>query len=131
MGVGSKYLASYRDADGNWIDGSYTYQMKVPPNVPAQQFWSFIVYSNESRTFVQNRDMKPGVRSSDNLIANADGSVTITIGPKRPAGVTASNFIFSNPGKGWFTYFRTFAPMEAYFDKTWRLPDIKRIEPEK
>jgi hypothetical protein len=45
VGVGSKYLAAYEDSDGNWLNGSYTYQLNIPANVPAEQFWSFIVYS--------------------------------------------------------------------------------------
>jgi hypothetical protein len=127
VGVGSKYLAAYKDADGNWLNGSNTYQLTVPTNVPAKQFWSFIVYSHETRIFVDNRDMKPGVRSLDKPVENKDGSVTITIGPQRPANVPESNFIYSNPNEGWFTYFRTYAPTEAYFNKTWRLPDIKKV----
>ncbi|WP_237743518.1 DUF1214 domain-containing protein [Pleurocapsa sp. PCC 7319] len=128
VGVGSKYLAAYADADGNWFDGSHTYQLTVPPNVPAKQFWSFIVYSHKTRTFIRNQDLKPGISSRDELQKNEDGSVTIAIGPERPENVPESNFIYSNPDEGWFTYFRTYAPTEAYFEKTWRLPDIQRVE---
>ncbi len=128
VGVGSKYLAAYTDADNNWLNGSNTYQLTVPANVPAKQFWSFIVYSHKTRTFVKNRDMRPGLGSRDKPLANADGSVTITIGPARPANVPASNFIYTNPGEGWFTYFRVYAPTAAYFDKSWRLPDIRKLK---
>jgi hypothetical protein len=76
---------------------------------------------------MKNRDMKPGVRSRDNPAKNKDGLVTITIGPKRPDGVPETNFIYTNPNEGWFTYFRTYATTEAYFDKTWRLPDIEKV----
>jgi hypothetical protein len=31
------------------------------------------------------------------------------------------------PGKGWFTYFRLYAPTQPFFDKAWKLPDIKRM----
>jgi len=128
VGVGSKYLAAYTDADNNWLNGSNTYQLTVPAHVPAKQFWSFIVYSHKTRTFVKNRDMKPGLGSRDHPVANTDGSVTITIGPERPKHVPASNFIYSNPGEGWFTYFRLYAPTKAYFDHSWRLPDLKKVK---
>ena len=127
VGVGSKYLAAYEDADGNWLDGSETYQLTVPANVPAEQFWSFIVYSQKTRTFVQNQDRKPGVTSNDDIEVNDDGSYTITIGPECPEGVPASNFIYSNEGEGWFTYFRLYAPGEAYFTHEWVLPNIEKI----
>jgi hypothetical protein len=29
------------------------------------------------------------------------------------------------PGKGWFVYFRWYSPTQAFFDKTWTLPDIE------
>ena len=30
-------------------------------------------------------------------------------------------------GKSWFTIFRLYGPLGAWFDKTWRLPEIERI----
>jgi hypothetical protein len=38
------------------------------------------------------------------------------------------NWIKTTPGKGWFAYFRFYAPTEAYFDKTWSLPDIQKVK---
>ncbi|PWJ41809.1 DUF1214 domain-containing protein [Sediminitomix flava] len=126
VGVGSKYLSAYEDAEGNWLDGSNTYQLTIPPNVPAEQFWSFIVYAQETRSFIDNKDRNPGVSSRDELVKNDDGSITITIGPEKPKEVSESNFIYSNQNEGWFAYFRCYAPTQAFFDKTWRLPDIDR-----
>lgn len=128
VGVGSKYLAGYKDFEGNWLNGSNTYQITIPANVPMEQFWSFIVYSQATRTFIQNQDRKPGISSQEEIMVNEDGSVTITIGPQKPQNVPISNFIYSNPGEGWFTYFRVYAPTEAYFNKDWVLPSISRID---
>jgi hypothetical protein len=72
--------------------------------------------------------MKPGVGSRDDPVTYESGSVTITIGPERPADVPASNFIYTNPNEGWFTYFRTYAPTEAYFDKSWRPAGYREVE---
>ena len=30
--------------------------------------------------------------------------------------------------KGWFTYFRLYGPTQAYFDKSWVLPDIEPMK---
>lgn len=46
---------------------------------------------------------------------------------KAPAGKPAGNWIKTTPGKGWFTYFRLYGPTQAYFDKSWVLPDIQRM----
>ena len=61
------------------------------------------------------------------LEVNDDGSVDLYFGPRKPAGANA-NFVQTVPGKGWFTYFRLYAPTEAYFNKTWALPDLEKIK---
>jgi hypothetical protein len=39
-GPGSDYIQAFRDKDGNRFDGSKSYRLRVPPNVPAAAFWS-------------------------------------------------------------------------------------------
>jgi hypothetical protein len=39
----------------------------------------------------------------------------------------SSNWIQTLPGKGWFAYKRLYGPTQAYFDRTWELPDIEPI----
>jgi len=29
------------------------------------------------------------------------------------------------PGKGWFLIFRLYGPLQAWFDKSWKLEDIQ------
>ena len=31
------------------------------------------------------------------------------------------------PGRGWFTLFRFYGPLEPFFDKTWKPDDIVEI----
>ena len=61
------------------------------------------------------------------LVANADGSVDLHFGPKAPAG-KESNWLPTLPGRGWFAYFRFYAPTEPYFDRSWKLPDLVRVK---
>ena len=56
---------------------------------------------------------------------NTDGSVDLFFGPDKPVGAT--NWIKTNPGKGWFPYFRFYAPSEDYFNKSWQLNDIEKV----
>ena len=37
-----------------------------------------------------------------------------------------ANWVQTVPGKQWFSYFRLYAPTEAYFDKSWKLADFQR-----
>jgi hypothetical protein len=60
------------------------------------------------------------------LVSNPDGSVDIYFGPQKPPG-SNDNFVQTLPEKGWFTYFRLYGPKEAYFDKSWQLPDLELI----
>jgi hypothetical protein len=39
-----------------------------------------------------------------------------------------SNWLPTLPGRGWFAYFRFYAPTEPYFDRSWSLPDVERVE---
>ena len=58
---------------------------------------------------------------------NDDGSFDVYFGPKAPRGHEA-NWVQTVPGKGWFAYFRFYGPTEAFFDKSWTLPDIQRVD---
>ncbi len=54
-----------------------------------------------------------------------DGSVNLYFGPTPPKG-KEQNWIPTNPGEGWFRYFRLYGPLEAFFDRSWVLPDIEK-----
>ena len=124
VGVGQVYLEATKDRMGNWLDGGRNYRLAVPKDVPVAQFWSVTAYDNETRCFVDT-GVQPDRSSRDPIATNADGSVDIFFGPVAPAGKPESNWIQTLPGKGWFTYFRFYGPTQAYFDRSWMLPDIE------
>ncbi|MGO8926712.1 MAG: DUF1254 domain-containing protein [Limisphaerales bacterium] len=127
-GVGSVYLGTYKDKDGNWLDGATTYRLHVPPNAPVKQFWSLTVYDVATRCLINNKEQQADRSSRQpDLVKNADGSVDLYVGPKAPAGLE-KNWIPSVPGKAWFPYFRLYAPIEAHFDRTWILPDFEKVK---
>ena len=51
---GSKYLATYRDADENFLQGTDSYQLHVPADIPAANFWSVVVYDAETCSMIKN-----------------------------------------------------------------------------
>lgn len=127
VGYGQVYLESSKDAAGEWLDGGKHYTLHVAPNAPVAQFWSFTVYDNETRCFVDT-GVPPDRSSRDDIVKNADGSVDLYFGPQAPAGKPQANWIKTIPGKGWFTYFRLYGPTQPYFDRSWVLSDIERVE---
>lgn len=124
-GIGSTYLGGYRDKDDEWLDGGKSYALRVPPNVPAKRFWSITVYHNDTRYLIQNKQKIADRSSRMELLKGDDGSVTIYFGPTPPKG-KEQNWIPTNPGEGWFSYFRLYGPLEAHFDRSWVLPDIEK-----
>jgi hypothetical protein len=127
-GKGQVYMATYRDADGDWLDGAVNYTLHLPPDVPAEQFWSFTVYDVSTRTFILNDTKQPDRSSRMDLLINEDGSVDLFIGPKKPVGDKVKNWIQSMPGKAWFPYFRLYSPKKAFLNRTWILPDIQKTK---
>ncbi len=115
-----------KDKDGQPLDGSKSYRLAVPPNAPVSQYWSATVYDRATHGLI--RDMPRSGRGSQSpgLQKNADGSVDIYTGPKAPAGFE-QNWIPTVPGRNWFAYFRFYQPTEAYFDRSWPLPDFEQI----
>ena len=59
VGQGSQYLWTYRDAGGNFFDGAKTYRLHIPPNIPAGNFWSVLVYDALSRSETPERAAVP------------------------------------------------------------------------
>ncbi len=127
VGSGSQYAGAFVDAAGEPFDGGRNYVLRVPPNVPVNNFWSVIVYDNQTRSMLQTGQEWPSVTSKDkNFTTNDDGSVDVYFGPEPPT-TDAHNWIQTLPGKGWNTLVRLFGPLEPWFDKTWRLPDIEPL----
>ncbi len=127
VGAGQEYLEAQKDSDGDWLDGGKNYMLRIPANAPVKQFWSVTVYDNDDRCLIDTGEL-PDKSSRMDLKLNKDGSVDLYFGPRLPKGAPKSNWTKTVPREGWFTYFRFYAPTQPYFDKTWQLPDIKKVK---
>ncbi len=130
--AGSQYLVANVDAQGVPFDGSKTYKVVLPKDIPAARFWSFTVYDNQSRSMLQTPQLFPRVGSqrypSPAAIPNADGSTIIYFSPERPRDAKEGNWIQTDPKKGWFTILRLYSPLQSFFDKSWRLSEIVEVK---
>lgn len=125
-GPSSAYLGTYKDKEGQWLDGGNSYRLHVPANAPVKLFWSVTLYDADTRALILN-DAKIADRSSRmDLKKNQDGSIDIYCGPNAPSGFE-KNWIPTVPGRNWFAYFRFYQPTETYFDRSWPLPDFEQV----
>jgi hypothetical protein len=128
VGAGSQYAVAMVDADGNYLDGSKNYRLRLPPNIPVKTFWSLIPYDTQTRSVLQTDQRDTALSSEMGTVqANPDGSVDVYYGPEAPAG-KESNWIQTVPDKGWFTILRLYGPLEPWFDKTWRPGEIVKVD---
>ncbi len=126
-GAGSAYAMTTRDSKGDFLDGDTTYKITLPGPVPAKDFWSFVVYDNQTRSLLETDQKLAGVDSNDKaLTVSADGSATVWFGPKAPQG-QESNWVQTMPGKGYFVLFRLYGPLEPWFDKSWKIGDLEPV----
>jgi hypothetical protein len=126
--IGSQYIVAFVDAKSEYFDGSKTYKVTLPPNVPAGKFWSFTVYDNQTRSMLDTPQRYPRAGSQSYPTpaakAGADGSTSVYFSPTKPDGVSEGNWIQTDPKKGWFAILRLYSPLEPFFTKAWRPSEI-------
>jgi len=121
--------------EGSWHSTALqsTYRLRVPAVVPAKDFWSAIVYDMETKAFVcagpcDTADNRVGLSSFDkpSTKQNGDGSVDLYFGPKAPIGLE-NNWV-PTAGRSFFLIFRLYGPEKAFFERTWRLPEVEKVQ---
>jgi hypothetical protein len=128
VGIGSQYAAATTDSEGKPLDGSKTYKIHLPPNIPAKNFWSVVVYDNQTRSMLQTDQQFPSIGSlKKGVVVNDDTSVDVWFGPTAPKGHEA-NWVQTVPGKSWNVLLRLYGPGQSWFDKTWKPGDIEIVQ---
>lgn len=127
LGAGQYYLFTIHDNEGRALDGGTTYRLRVPANVPVRQYWSVTAYDRMTHALIRDTPWSSRSSQTPGLQKNADGSVDVYFGPKTPAGKEA-NWIPTRADGRFEGLFRFYGPEKALFDKTWKLPDIGKVQ---
>jgi hypothetical protein len=120
------YLFTFEDSGGHRLSGENTYTVRIPPNVPAKQYWSMIVYAVDTSAFFRDAPVVTLDSYNQNMRRNVDGSVDVYFGPKPPASKEA-NWIYTAPGKEFFPAMRFYGPDTPLLARTWKLPDLEKM----
>ena len=67
-GVGSQYAYTEHDSRGEYLDGANRYRLTVPPNVPAKDFWSVVVYDPQTRSELQTGQTFPSKNNTHDRV---------------------------------------------------------------
>ena len=130
--MGSQYLFAALDAKKKYFDGSKTYKVTLPKDIPQAKFWSLTLYDKQTRSMLDTPQRYPRAGSqsypSPAAEANADGSTTVYFSPTQPTDVKRGNWIQTDPGKGWFVVLRLYSPLEPFFTKAWRPTEIELVQ---
>jgi hypothetical protein len=119
-GLGSRYQTTYKDRDGNYLDGNKVYKLNIPPKVPVAMFWSIVVYDPWTRCELKSKQF-PSVNSQQDPAPETqpDGSIDIYFSLEKPEGVAEQNWVKTLPDQGFFVYMRYYGPLRAFNDKSW------------
>ena len=127
-GKGSDYALAYLDSNDNPLDGAKNYKVHLPKDVPVENFWSITVFDSQTRSMLHTDQDSPAVQSfEDRIQPNADGSYDIYFGATAPEG-HESNWIQTDPDKGFFMALRIYSPTQVWLDKEWQASEVIEIK---
>lgn len=128
LGAGSKYPFTFRDTSGEFLGGSNTYKLHLPPNPPAALFWAVTAYNITDGTMVETPQLMPSINAFNKVATNGDGSVDLWFAPAKPADVPASNFIQTVAGRNFLVALRLYGTGVEFFDQTWKPDDVTKVK---
>jgi hypothetical protein len=126
------YEASYGlvwiDGEGQPLDGSHKYTLRLDPPPPVEAFWSLTMYDVPDFYLIANPinrysigDRTPGLQVDD------DGSVTLFIQADSPGAEHESNWLPSPTGP-FRPALRMYQPKQAVLDGSYVVPPIVRVD---
>lgn len=125
-GRGASYEIAFYDADGELLSGDAAYKLTLPPQIPAELFWSLTLYEAENASGLATEERRfPSLGSRDVPEQNADGTTDLYIGPRPPQG-KEKNWLPTAPARGFFAILRLYGPGKSAIDYSWKPGDLEK-----
>lgn len=125
---GSKYPFTAKDKEGNWLDGSHSYKLHLPPGIPAKLYWAVTIYNPADGTMPETSQPFPSRNQFDQVSTNKDGSIDLYFGPKKPNGVSEKNWIETLPNRFFLVALRLYGSSTEFYDQTWKPDDLDKLD---
>ncbi len=126
----AKYFYLEQAANGTQLQGGQTYRLKFAADQlpPADGFWSLTLY-NADHQLHANEAKRYSLGSADGLVRDADGSLTLIVGPERPLLSDAATNWLPSPATGSFKlYLRLYQPQAAALQGSWTPPAVVALD---
>jgi hypothetical protein len=129
LDAGSKYPFTTKDANGQFLNGSNSYKLHLPPNPPAKLFWAVTAaYNITDGTMVEAPQLMPSINGYNKVATNSDGSVDLWFAPENPTDVPPSNWIQTVGGRNFLVALRLYGTGVEFFDQTWKPDDVVKVK---
>lgn len=130
------YFTRGTDAKGALLQGRYSYSVTFPkgglPPVDRARggFWSLSMYDQDYYFLTQTPNGRNNLGTvnldADELVFNADGSLTLTLSSHEPADATARANWLPAPDGPFALLVRTYVPTEPILSGAYVLPEVTR-----
>ncbi|MFG2623965.1 DUF1254 domain-containing protein [Streptomyces sp. NPDC048473] len=126
-GYEAVYAYTFRDADGEQLNGARSYVLRFERQPPVGAFWSVTMYDTPDHRLVENPAARYSVGDrTPGLVYGEDGSLTIHIQKERPAGPAAAANWLPAPGGDFRPVLRLYEPGPEILDGTYEIPAVER-----
>jgi hypothetical protein len=131
-GKAQLYIGKFEDESGQRLKGGENYVIRVEKDVPANLFWSIVIYDTDTRTIIDNRAGAAGGKATvgsktEGVRMNDDGSFYVLLGPDAPPEGWEANHVQTLPGRGWFPYMRMYGAEESAFNDEYKFPTVNKV----
>lgn len=123
------YIMTYLDDQGEQLNGSRTYTLRLQPTPPVNAFWSLTMYSVPDFYLVDNPIDRYSIGDrTEGIVYDADGALTITISHEEPVGDTAIANWLPAPAGDFRPVMRMYEPDASVLDQSYVFPAITRAD---